>query len=257
MNEALYVAATGLQAEQSNLETIANNLANVNTTGYKRSITNFQELMYREAAGVKRTQTSQGPTLGSGIGIASVVKSFAAGTITSTGSPLDVAINGNGFLEVTLPDGSTAYTRGGSLQVNQDGQLTTLDGNVLGPGISVAANYQSLAIASDGTVSATYANNAEPVVLGRLNMSSFANPQQLTPMGGTLYTANDLSGDAVAGRAGDDGFGTLVQGSLEGSNVSLVDEMVNMTVAQRTYGLDAKAFQAADEVASITNELRK
>jgi flagellar basal-body rod protein FlgG len=259
MLESLYIGATGLYAQQLSVDTIANNIANLNTPGFKKSNVNFQDLMYRELS--KTTATSGAQQVlqrsGTGVGVANATKSFVAGDIKETDAPLDLAIRGDGFIEVTLPDGSLAYSRGGSLQITPDGLLATPEGYPLRAAIHVPSDAQKLSIASDGTVMVTTSSNATPTALGQIELAKFANSGSLKPLGNNLYRANESSGDPIYGKAGADGFGQLAQGFLEMSNVKLNDEMVNLMVAQRAYEVNTKLIQAADELMSMSNNLRR
>lgn len=253
MNDALYIAATGMQAQQQSIDTIANNLANVNTVAFKRSRVNFQELMQADTAHA----TSKAGALGMGISADSVAKDFTVGALTPTSSPMDLAINGSGFIEVTMADGSRGYSRGGSLQVSKDSFLTTSNGHVLRPAIHVPTNVASITIAADGKVSAQTASQSQAFEIGQVELVNFANPGALQAQGNGVYTPTEASGEANYGKPGSQGMGTLVQGSLENSNVTLVDEMVNLMVAQRAYELSSKVIQASDEIMSLTNNLRR
>jgi flagellar basal-body rod protein FlgG len=194
---------------------------------------------------------------GNGVGIASAGKVFDAGGMTPTGSAWDVAIQGDGFLRVTLADGSTAYARGGTLKVSAEGLLTTASGFALQPPISIPANASALAIAADGTVTASIAGQSKPAQLGQIQLTRFPDPTQLQAQGDNLYAASDAAGTPVQGNAGADGLGSLQQGYLEGSNVKMVDEMVNLVVAQRAYEASSKIVQASDEMLQMVNNLRR
>ncbi|HJV47710.1 MAG TPA: flagellar basal-body rod protein FlgG [Geothrix sp.] len=264
MSDALYIGATGMQAQQLNVDTIANNLVNVNTPGFKKGRVSFTDLMVMEAArqnGVDPTQDG-GPMAsiartGSGVGIASMGKLFDQGSVNQTGSAWDIAIQGDGFLEVTMADGSSAFCRGGTLKVNHDGLLTTQSGQALKPTITIPTNATSMTITPDGNVLVTVPNQNQPVNAGQLQMVHFANPGALLPQGDNLYRVSEDSGEPMAGNAGQDGIGTLQQGYLEGSNVKMVDEMVNLMVAQRSYEASVKVVQTADELLAMVNNLRK
>lgn len=269
MLDALYVAAAGMQAQQLDVDTIANNLANLNTTAFKKSRISFTDLVTLErvrqtlGVGSGRSEVDETgplaavPRMGAGVGIASVAKLFDAGVISQTNSQWDVAINGDGFLSVSMPDGSTEYTRGGTLKVNGDGLLATQSGQPLKPGLAVPANATGVTIGSDGSVTVTVAGQGGPVKLGQLQLVRFSNPAALLAQGDGLYSESDGSGDAIAGDAGQDGIGTVQQGALEGSNVQMVDEMVNLMVAQRAYEASVKVAQASDELLGLINNLRK
>lgn len=260
MNDALYIAATGMQVQQLNVDTIANNLANVNTPGFKKSQVNFQDLVYRELGqtlSADGTTTAPGMSEGSGVGMASLAKVFTAGDLKKTDNPLDVAVQGSGFFEVTMPDGTRAYSRGGSLQVNKDGFLATSEGYALKPGIHIGNDVQQIAINPDGTVMVTAKAGQAPFEAGRLELSGFSDTSGLVPIGGNLYKSSEKSGDAILARPGDSEFGTVAQGYVEASNVQMVDEMVNLMVAQRAYEMSVKVIQASDEMLAMSNNLRR
>jgi flagellar basal-body rod protein FlgG len=265
MFDAFSVGATGMQAQQLNVETIANNIANANTVGFKKARVGFTDLMVREGMRVAQPGAEElragalapaGMT-SAGVGIASVAKVFEQGDLKKTDAPLDIAIQGDGFLEVSMADGFSAYTRGGSLKVNKDGLLVMPSGNPLKPEIRIPDNAQTITIAADGTVSVRAGNQATAVVAGQLQLVRFTNPAGLLANGDNLYRATDSSGEAITARAGEDGTGTIAQGSLESSNVKMVDEMVNLMLAQRAYESSLKVVQAADEMYGMVNNLRK
>lgn len=256
MNDALYIAATGMQSQQTQLNVIANNVANVNTSGFKRSSVNFYDLVQRETSLMDGADKPTHPLAGAGVGIATVARQFAGGDLKRTDSPLDLAIQGNGFLEVLLPDGSTAYTRGGSLHVDADSLLATADGYVLKQRIQVPSDAKVLTIATDGQVTAHDGKSRE-WSLGRIDLVTFTDSAALAPMGSSTYRAPAEAGDPLVAAPGEGGAGRLLQGHLEASNVNLVDEMVQLMVAQRAYEMSAKVIQAADEIAGLTNNLRR
>lgn len=264
MFDALYIGATGMQAQQLNVDTIANNLANVNTTGFKRARVSFTDLVSRdvtratsEIAGEASGVFSNGLSLGAGVGIANLSKLFEMGDLKKTDAPYDVTVQGDGFLEVLLPDGTSAFTRGGTLKVNKDGLLATLSGLPLKPGISIPEDVQELMVHSDGRVQVRTSVQGAALDVGRIELVRFASPQGLIAQGDNLYRTGIGSGDAISARAGEDGIGTLAQGYLEGSNVKMVEEMVNLMVAQRTYEANVKIVQAADEILGMVNGLRR
>jgi flagellar basal-body rod protein FlgG len=266
MLDALYIAATGMQAQQLHVDTIANNLVNVATPGFKKGRVSFTDLMMREAVQVLPAASGDGaetgplgtvPRLGTGVGLARVAKAFDQGELKQTGSMFDVAIQGDGFLEVMRPDGSRAYSRGGTLRVNVDGVLVSSSGHPLAPGIQLPANATGFAIGNDGQVLISVPGQGRPVEAGQLELVRFANPGALQALGDNLYAASDASGEPMAARPGEDGLGTLAQGYLEGSNVNMVDEMVNLMVAQRAYEASVKVVQASDEMLGMVNALRK
>jgi flagellar basal-body rod protein FlgG len=259
MNDALYIAATGMQAQQTQLNVIANNVANVNTAGFKRSSVNFHDLVHTQAAAASAVDNElarAGSLTGAGVAIGTVSKQFAAGDLKQTGSAMDVAIQGNGFIEVVLGDGSTGYSRGGTLHVNADNLLATAEGYVLKQRIQMPTDARSLSLATDGQVTASDGKSRD-WSLGRIDLVTFANPSALSAMGDNLYRAPAQAGDPLVATPGEGGAGRLMQGQLEASNVKLIDEMVQLMVAQRAYEMNVKMIQAADEVASLTNNLRK
>ena len=258
MNDALYVAATGMQAHQLSVDTVANNLANVNTPGYKFSRVSFQDMVYREL-GQNPALGQNSVSLGQGMGVAieGLSKVFMPGDLRQTDNALDVAIAGAGFFEVALADGSSAYSRGGSLRVNRDGFLTTVDGNLLKPNIHIGNDAKAVTIGRDGRVLVTAANQTSPNEVGRLELVNFSDPSGLQALGHNLYAASERSGLPELGRPGEEGVSALAPGFIEGSNVKLVDEMVNLMVAQRAYGMSVKVIQAADEMLGMSNNLRR
>ena len=261
MFDALQIAATGMHAQQANVDTIANNLANVNTLGFKRSQLSFSDLVTR--SGIASDRSNDGvsaavdSTRGTGVSVASITKAFDAGEVRKTDSSYDVTIVGDGFFEVVMPDGSRAYARGGSLKVNAEGQLATATGHVMKPGISISDNADTLTIGTDGRVSVKVDGRSQLVEVGQIDLVRFVGPSALEAIGDNLYRATEASGEPVAGRAGVDGMGTLRQGYLEASNVKLVQEMVNLMVAQRAYEASVKVAQASDEMLGMVNNLRK
>jgi len=260
MMRALYSSAAGMQSQQMNLDVISNNLANVNTTGFKKSKIEFQDLLYQttRAAGAEAGAGNQVPTgiqVGHGSRPVSTSKIFTTGELTQTGERLDVAIQGDGFFEVQLPDGSRAYSRDGGFKTASDGRITTSDGLVLQGGFQpVPAGTTSISIAPSGEV--TYSGANGPTSF-RVQLVRFNNPSGLESMGRNLYRETPASGTAELGNPGESGFGELQQGYLEMSNVKVVEEMVNLIVAQRAYEVNSKAVQAADEMMQQSNNLRR
>ena len=260
MYDALQIAATGMQAQQASVDAIAHNMANVATPGYKRTRVAFADLVTASApgpAGTEPSASTRAVSQGAGVGIASIARLFDAGELRQTDAALDLAIAGDGFLEVTQPDGSRAYTRGGTLRIDDDGQLVTQRGQPLKPGITVPTDTQRLTVGSDGRVLAQTPGRATPLELGQLQLVRFLNPGALAPAGDGLYRASETSGEPIGGRPGEDAMGTLRQGFLESSNVKLVDEMVSLMVAQRAYEASVKVVQASDEMLGLVNTLRK
>lgn len=264
MSNALQIAATGMQAQQANLETIANNLSNVNTAGFKRSSVSFVDLMVRSAAGLAGLDseafdlsTTMPPRISVGVGITSTLRHFESGELKKTDSPFDLAIRGDGFLEVSRADGGSVFWRAGTLKVNSEGQLATQSGLIIKPGIAIPDNAQAVNISADGRVRVTVPGQSAPTEVGQLQMARFASAAELEALGDNLYLPTAGSGQAVLGRPGEDGLGTLAQGYSEASNVKMVDEMVNLMQAQRAYQASLKVMQAFDEMSALTNNLRK
>lgn len=262
MNRALQTAATGMFGQQLNVDIIANNLANVNTTGFKKSRPDFQDLMYQT---LKTSEVSDNPNIqqpaeiqvGNGTVPVATPKSFAQGDITPTNNPLDVAIQGDGFFQIRQTDGTTAYTRDGSFQISGEGMLVTAQGYMVEPGLSIPSDTTSITIASDGTINATVAGQSSPSKVGQLELAKFVNPVGLNPTGGNLYTETPSSGKPILGTAGSEGFGTLMPQSLEASNVDVVEEMVNMIVAQRAYEINSKTIQTVEDMLTMANNLQR
>jgi flagellar basal-body rod protein FlgG len=256
--DSLYIAATGMGAQQTNVDTIANNLANLNTTGFKAARVNFQDLVYRQMSRLLGARQSGLASLaGLGVNVVGIGKTFAQGNLQQTGQPFDLAINGAGFFEVTQTDGTRAYTRTGSLQVNKDGAIATADGYALNPELLIPADATATTIDSSGQVSVTVQGETTPVQVGKITLAQFVNPTGLKPVGNNLYVPTEGSGDAFYGDPGSTSFGTIQQGFLEASNVSLVGEFTNLIVAQRAYEANSKAVQASDEMLGIINALRR
>jgi len=253
MEPALWVSKTGLDAQDKNIANIANNLANVNTTGFKKGRVVFEDLLYQNLrqAGAQATQNTAIPVginLGTGVRLTATQKIFSQGSIQNTQNPLDVAIQGRGFLEVLMPDGSQSYTRDGSLQIDSQGQVVTTDGYVVQPPISIPPQTLSVTIGTDGTVSALVAGNTTPTQIGVIQLSDFINPAGLQPLGQNLFAETVASGAVQSDVPGNNGLGTLLQGSLEASNVNVVEELVNMIQAQRSYEITAKGIQTVDSM---------
>lgn len=253
MNPALWISKTGLAAQDARMTTISNNLANVNTPGFKRERAMFADLFYQNqrTPGGQLDQNNIAPTgiqFGTGVKIVGTQKEFTVGSIQNTGQKLDVAISGQGFFQVETANGDIAYTRAGNLQKTPDGILTNAQGLPLIPQIEVPENASDIQIAKDGTITATVAGEDEPVELGQLTLVNFVNPAGLEAIGGNLYRETAASGEAVEGVPGEDALGLLEQGSLEGSNVQVVEEMVDMITVQRAYEMNAKMVSAADDM---------
>jgi flagellar basal-body rod protein FlgG len=260
MQRALWSAASGMAAQQLQIDTIANNLANVNTNGFKRSRAEFQDLLYQTitAPGASSSSTTRNPAgvqLGLGAKPGSVKKIFGQGDFKKTDNPFDVVIQGQGFFKVLLPDGTTAYTRDGAFTSDRDGQLVNSQGYALDPAITLPTDALTVTIGADGTVSVTQPGQTTPTEIGQIELANFVNPTGLLALGGNLFRPTAASGDAVDGTAGTDGLGTLQQGFLEVSNVSIVNELVDMIAAQRAYELNSKAIRASDEMMQQVNGL--
>ena len=260
MIPALYSASSGMQAQQLNLDTIANNLANVNTTGFKKTRVDFQDLLYQtfRAPGLQGTSGTVIPTgiqVGLGARPVATQRIFSQGDFQQTDNPLDVVIEGDGFFQIQRADGTTAYTRAGAFKKDGSGRLVTSDGGVLIPNIVVPADAKNVTIGSDGTVSVTLANSTTATTLGNLQLANFVNPGGLLSVGKNLFVPTAASGAAVLGTPGLAGFGSLSAGFLELANVKVVDEMVNMITSQRAYEANSKAIQTADEMLKVTNAI--
>lgn len=263
MIRALYSAATGMIAQQLNVDTIANNLANVNTTGFKKSRVNFQDLLY-ETLKPAGTETVAGETIPEGIQVghgvrpASIAKLFSQGNFIQTGNPLDLVIEGDGFFEVELPDGTSAYTRDGSFRIDQNGQIVTVDGYPLAPGINVPEDFIQLNVGSDGVVSALVPGDQAAQNLGTIQLTRFVNPAGLDArLGRNLLLETEASGAPVIGQPGIDGLGTLEQGFLENSNVQVVEEIINLITAQRAYEASSKVITSSDDMLQIANNIKR
>jgi flagellar basal-body rod protein FlgG len=253
MNPALWVSKTGLSAQDTQLATISNNLANVNTMGFKRDRAVFEDLLYqvKKQPGGLTTQNSALPSgmqLGTGVRIAGTAKQFTQGSLSVTNQPLDLAINGRGFFQILQPDGSIAYTRDGQFQLDNQGNIVTANGDPLEPAITVPQNTTSVTIGKDGTVSALVTGNTAPTVIGNIQTTDFINPQGLEALGNNLYAQTGSSGDPQTGTPGLTGFGSVEQGSLETSNVNVVEELVNMITTQRAYEMNSKVVSKADQM---------
>ncbi len=260
MNLSLYSAATGMEAQQLNLNTIANNLANVNTPGFKRSKIEFQDLLYQKP---RESGTDSGggnlvPTgveVGNGSRVASTSKVFTQGQLSQTGEKLDLAVQGDGFFEIQRPDGTIAYTRDGSFKMNAQGQVVTTDGLPVLSGFQpIPPGATSVTISEDGNVTVQTANGNTSF---RLTLTRFANPAGLRSLGGNLYEETGASGTPEAGAPGEQGFGRMIQGYIENSNVNIVEEMVNLIIAQRAYEINSKSIQASDEMLQSIAQLKR
>jgi flagellar basal-body rod protein FlgG len=253
MIRSLWISKTGMEAQQTQLDTISHNLANVSTNGYKKSHAVFEDLMYQNLrqAGANSSEQTTLPTglqLGLGTRAVATSRSFAQGNFQQTTNPLDMAVRGNGFFEIQMPDGTTGYTRDGSFQVSAQGQLVTNNGYTVNPGITIPPNAQSITIGGDGTVSVTLAGQSTPQTVGQLQLANFINPAGLEPKGQNLYGETASSGTPNVGAPGANGLGSLSQGFVETSNVNVVEELVSMIQTQRAYELNSKAITTSDEM---------
>ncbi|RCX10958.1 flagellar basal-body rod protein FlgG [Extensimonas vulgaris] len=260
MMNSLWIAKTGMSAQQTELDVISHNLANVSTTGYKRNSAQFADLIYQNLrqVGANADEQNQLPTglhLGLGVRTVATSRNFTQGTLQETQNSLDVAINGNGFFQVTMPDGTLAYTRAGSFQLDGAGRLVTPSGLPVANGITVPPGATNVSIATDGTVSAVLAGATAPSTIGTLAMVNFVNPAGLEPVGDNLYKESVASGTPQGGTPGTNGLGTIKQGFLENSNVNVVEELVNMIQTQRAYEMNSKAIQTADQMLAKLGQL--
>ena len=260
MIRALYTAASGMTAQQTNIDNVAHNLSNVNTTGFKKARVEFEDLVYQEirGAGASASATTEAPVgleLGLGTRAVATARNFSAGNLRSTGAPLDLAIQGDGFFKVSLPNGTTAYTRAGTLHLDSQGAIVTAEGYPLDPQVSVPTNATSISVSKDGIVSATIPGQSASQQLGTLEIATFPNQGGLRPLGGNLFEPTTASGEAESGAPGTEARGTLAQGFVEDSNVSVVEEMVNMIIGQRAYEANSRVVKAADEMLSQVNNL--
>lgn len=258
MDASMWVAKTGLSAQSTRMTTIANNLANVNTIGFKKDRAMFEDLLYQRIvqAGAQADAVSLNPTglmLGTGTRVVSTEKIHRQGNMISTENALDLAIAGDGFFAIQQADGTTAYTRNGSFKLSVDGNVVTASGESLLPAITIPQNAASITVGRDGTVSAELANGGGAVQVGQIQMSRFVNSAGLQPIGRNLFTETASSGQPIVGIPGDQGAGLLMQGSLEASNVNVVEEMVNMIETQRAYEINSKAISAADGMLRFLN----
>lgn len=259
---ALWSAATGMLAKQLNMDVIANNLANLNTVGFKKSRVDFQDLMYQNlrAAG---TTVAEGAKVPSGIQVglgtrpAAIQRIFSQGDFVQTENPLDLVIEGDGFFQVLMPDGSIAYTRDGAFKMDSEGRIVTSDGFSVEPELVIPPEAVDITIGSDGTVSVMLAGQEEPQEMGKIELARFVNPAGLTSIGRNLFKSTAASGQPMIGTPGLEGFGTIAQGFLEMSNVKVVEEMVNMIIAQRAYEVNSKAIQTSDDMLAIANNLKR
>jgi flagellar basal-body rod protein FlgG len=262
MIRSLWTSATGMQAQELNINVIANNLANVNTSGFKKSRAEFQDLLYENIrpAGAASSQDTIVPTgiqLGHGTRPAAVQKIFTQGDFQNTQNELDWAIEGDGFFQIELPNGETSYSRSGEFNLDADGRIVNPDGFPLVPELTIPTDTVSISVGMDGTVSIIQADDSTPTEIGSIQLARFINPAGLRSLGKNLYVPSGASGDEITGTPGENGFGTIAQGFLEMSNVSVVDEMVSMITAQRAYEINSKAIQTSDDMLQIANNLKR
>ena len=261
MTPALWAAKTGLDAQQTRMSVTAHNLANVATTGFKKGRAVFEDLLYQNVrqVGASTSQDTMAPTglsLGTGVRVVATEKNYTQGSMAQTGNALDIAINGRGFFQVLLPDGTMGYTRDGDFEVNAQGELVTSSGYTVQPGITIPPNTQSITIGKDGIVSAQLAGQSSPTQIGSIQLVDFINPAGLQPRGENMVVESGASGTAQPGTPGLNGLGFTEQGSLEGSNVNVVEELVNMIETQRAYEINSKAISTTDQMLEyVTQQL--
>ena len=259
---AMNIAATGMMAQQTNVEVIANNIANQNTTGFKRQRAEFQDLLYQteRRGGATSSDTGTivpvGVQIGIGVKTAAVYRITTQGNLLQTSNPLDLAIQGRGFFQILQPDGTTAYTRAGSFQLSPTGEIVTADGFVVQPGITIPQNTIAIAVNSSGQVQAQVAGQVQPQTVGQLQLANFPNEAGLEALGNNLFLETPAAGQATTGNPGSIGFGTLNQGLLETSNVDIVTEITNLITAQRAYEMNSKVITTSDQMLSQINQLR-
>lgn len=262
MLRSLFIAATGMEAQKLNIDVIANNLANVNTVGFKKSRSDFQELFYQDlktpgATSAEGSEIPSGIQIGLGVRPVAVQKLFLQGDFANTGNSLDLVIEGDGFYQIMTPDGTIAYTRAGAFKLDSEGRIVNSDGYPLEPNITIPTDTLSITAGSDGKITVLQAGSPTPSEIGQIELARFINPGGLKSTGRNLYIPSAASGDPLLGTPGSEGFGTINQGFIELSNVNIVEEMVNMIVSQRAYEVNSKAIQTSDEMLQITNNLKK
>ena len=262
MIRSLWTSATGMQAQELNIDVISNNLANVNTSGFKKSRAEFQDLLYESlrpagAASSADTTIPTGVQLGHGARPSAVQKMFSQGDFQNTENELDWAVEGDGFFQIELPNGETSYSRCGEFKLDADGRIVNADGFLLVPQLTIPTDTVSITVGMDGTVSIIQADDPVPSEIGTIQLARFVNPGGLRSLGRNLFVPTEGSGDEIIGTPGEDGFGNISQGFLEMSNVSVVDEMVNMITAQRAYETNSKVIQTADDMLQMANNLKR
>ncbi|ALO46653.1 flagellar basal-body rod protein FlgG [Pseudohongiella spirulinae] len=259
MHAALYVSKTGLSAQDTRLAAISNNLANVATTGFKKDRVVFEDLLYQiqRQPGANSTQNTELPSgmqIGTGVRVTASQKLFNQGALQTTGEALDIGINGRGFFEIVMPDGTSAYTRDGQFMINANGEMVTPQGHLLNPGLTIPQDAQTVTIGDDGVVSVKLANQPDTVTIGNLNLVDFINPSGLQALGGNLFAETVSSGNPQQSAPGQNGMGKLVQGSLESSNVEVVEELVDMITTQRAYEMNSKVISTADQMLQFVTQ---
>ncbi|GGG57290.1 flagellar basal-body rod protein FlgG [Pseudohongiella nitratireducens] len=259
MHAALYISKTGLSAQDTRLAAISNNLANVATAGFKKDRVVFEDLLYQiqrqpGASSSQSTELPSGMQIGTGVRVSSSQKLFTQGALQTTGEALDIGVNGRGFFEIMMPDGSSAYTRDGQFQVNANGEIVTGQGHILNPGLTVPADAQTITVGQDGVVTVKLPGQPEPVNIGNINLVDFVNPSGLQAMGGNLYSETIASGNPQQSTPGQNGMGRLAQGSVESSNVEVVEELVDMITTQRAYEMNSKAISTADQMLQFVTQ---
>lgn len=262
MFRSLFTASTGMHAQQLNVDVISHNLANVNTTGFKKGRAEFQDLLYQTiiqpgAPSNDGTQYPTGIQVGLGVRPIAVAKFFTPGDLLNTGNSLDIAIDGEGFFQVTLPDGTVAYTRAGNFRLDRDGRIVTNDGYPLEPGITVPADATQITVGADGRVTVMQPGTVAPVEIGTIEIARFINPGGLKSIGRNLFIETDSSGAPVTGAPGTEGRGILIQGFLEMSNVNIVEELANLIIAQRAFEINSRAVQTSDEMLQTVSALKR
>lgn len=262
MLRSLFIAATGMEAQKLNIDVIANNLANVNTVGFKKSRADFQELFYQDlktpgATSAEGSEIPSGIQMGLGVRPVAVQKNFLQGDFANTGNSLDLVIEGDGFFQIMMPDGTLAYSRSGAFKLDSEGRIVNSDGYPLEPSITIPTDTINITVGSDGKITVLQAGSATPSEIGQIELARFINPGGLKSIGKNLFTPTASSGDPLLGTPGSEGFGTINQGFLELSNVNIVEEMVNMIISQRAYEVNSKAIQTSDEMLQIVNNLRR
>ena len=264
--QSLYTAATGMLAQQMNIDVISNNLANVNTAGFKKQRVDFQDLLYLNVkpAGAPATRDTRVPVgiqVGEGVKPVSTQRVFTQGPIQNTNNPLDLLVedtNGTGyFFKVVRADGEVAYTRDGSFRKDGEGNIVTADGYMMDPSVQIPSDATSVTISPDGRIQATLVNSTDPVEIGQIELTKFVNPAGLEALGHNLYQPTAASGEAIEGQPGVNGFPAITQGSLEGSNVDVVDELVKMIVAQRAYEMNSRAVQTSDDMLNVAATMKR